>query len=113
ADSWTTSVHCVLQHVLTLLCDFTWPYRFVAILLLYPVAFHFVIIPQQLTMEYLVVRKCYGWTYCTCSNPITIPRLNFTELLRATHSFTNVCRSNLHARCLILYTCGHGGDWNT
>jgi len=26
--------------------------------------------------------------------------LEFTEILRATHSFTNVCRSNLHAEVL-------------
>ena len=36
--------------------------------------------------------------------------LEFTELLRATHSFTDVCRSSLHA---FLYNCGHGSDWNT
>ncbi|CAI9532162.1 unnamed protein product [Staurois parvus] len=29
--------------------------------------------------------------------PITVPHLNSFELLRATHSFTNVCRSSLHA----------------
>ncbi|CAI9544220.1 unnamed protein product [Staurois parvus] len=39
--------------------------------------------------------------------------LEFTELLRATHSFTDVCRKVSMPRCLILYTCGHGGDWNT
>ena len=37
--------------------------------------------------------------------------LELTELLRAIHSFTDVCRSSLHA--LNLYTCGHGSDCNT
>ena len=44
-------------------------------------------------MEYLVARKFHNWT-----TPITVPRWN--ELLRATQSFTNVCRSSLHAKVL-------------
>ncbi|CAI9535085.1 unnamed protein product [Staurois parvus] len=37
---------------------------------------------------------------------------NLSRYLRANHSFSNV-EAVCMPRCLILYTCGHGGDWNT
>ncbi|CAI9623344.1 unnamed protein product [Staurois parvus] len=33
-----------------------------------PSCFHFVIIPLQLTVEYLVARTFHRWTYCTGGN---------------------------------------------
>lgn len=40
-------------------------------------------------------------------------KLDFTELLRAIHSFTTVCRSSLHTCAWFYKTFGHGSDWNT
>lgn len=43
-------------------------------------------------------------------HPITVPCRNS---LRATQSFTNVCRVfGLHASVQILYICGHESNWN-
>ncbi|CAI9596114.1 unnamed protein product [Staurois parvus] len=55
-----------------------------------PVASIFVIIPLQLSVEYLVARKCHGWTYCPGGH-LSGTSLGVTELLRERpHSFTNV-----------------------
>lgn len=57
------------------------------------------------------LHSCWNWTCCT-GGILSWTMLEFTEILRATHSFINVCRSSLHAEVL-LYTHGHGSDWNT
>ncbi|CAI9621442.1 unnamed protein product [Staurois parvus] len=56
---------------------------------------HIVIIP--LTVDCGIFSR-HRW------QAITVPgtMLEFTELLRATHSFTNVCKSIFMPRCLIL-----------
>ncbi|CAI9604570.1 unnamed protein product [Staurois parvus] len=49
-----------------------------------------------LTVEYLLARKFTDGLIAQVE-PYHSITLEFTELLRATHSFSNVCRSSLHA----------------
>lgn len=61
------------------------------------------------TMEYFVVINWTGSAQVASYHHTT---LEFIELQRATHAFTNVYRNSLHAGFLILYTCGWVSDWN-
>ena len=60
--------------------------------------FHFVIIPLTVDYGILYVERgnfTTGFVAQVASYHSTM--LEFTELLRVTHSFTNVCRNSLHA----------------
>ncbi|CAI9583740.1 unnamed protein product [Staurois parvus] len=56
--------------------------------------FHFVIIPPTVNRGIFSSKKISQMDLLHRWQPTT---LEFTELLRATHYFTNVCRSSLHA----------------
>ena len=98
-----TSAHYAPQHPLTPLRHFMWHTMW------HTIRFHFVI--TALIVDCGIFRSeeisqldlLHRW------HPITVPWWNS---LRVTHSFTTVCRNRLHAQVL-LYTCGHGRDWNT
>ncbi|CAI9602449.1 unnamed protein product, partial [Staurois parvus] len=88
-----TSAHCAVQHALTPLCYFTWSTtswlncccsQFLP--LCYNTTNSWNIYQQGNFMDGLIaqVTTYHGTT------------LEFTELLRGTNSFTNVCRSSLH-----------------
>lgn len=79
-----TSEHYAPQDLLTLLYDFMW----------LPLSYN-----TSNTVEYFVVRNWTGFAQVVSYHHTT---LDFTELQRATHAFTNVYRNSLLARFLIL-----------
>ncbi|CAI9531808.1 unnamed protein product, partial [Staurois parvus] len=101
ADNWRLSTNCALSACAdptTKPCHVTMAYHLVAELL-FPVASTLFLIP--LTVErgiFSSQEQCHGWTYSPQWRPPNHrTTLGVTELLRATHSFTNVCRSrSLH-----------------
>ncbi|CAI9548419.1 unnamed protein product, partial [Staurois parvus] len=61
-----------------------------------PSCFHFVIRPLTVDRGIFSSKEISRMDLLHRWQPITVPSIEFTELLRATYSFTNVCRS-LHA----------------
>ncbi|CAI9559776.1 unnamed protein product [Staurois parvus] len=70
--------------------------HFVAELLLFPSCFHFVIIPLIVDRGKFSSKEISWMDLFAQGATYHGTTLEFTELLRETHSFTNVCRS-LHA----------------
>lgn len=66
-------------------------------------------IPRR--FHFVILTDCGIFSIAPASSNGTT--LECTELMTATHSFTNVLRSSLQAWSLIFYSCGRGSDQNT
>lgn len=60
-------------------------------------------------MEYLVGRKFHNWNFVAQVTSCHGTTLELTELLRAIHSLTIVCRNSLQAEEKV-HTCGRGRE---
>ncbi|CAI9593817.1 unnamed protein product, partial [Staurois parvus] len=109
-----TSVHCALQHALTPLCHFTWPTTsWLSCCCSQLLLSRSVIIP--LTVDYGIfcskeisqIDLLHRW------QPITVPRLHSLSSWEIPIFSQMFVEAVCMPRCLILYTCGHVGDWNT
>ena len=106
-----TSVHYIPQHPLT--CSVILSGRplhgWVAVV---PNCFHFVIIPLTADCGIFRSKEISGLDLLHRWHPITVPRWNSLsswEWLILSQMFEEtICMPRL-----LLYTCGHGSDWNT